>query len=300
MDVHPDIDESTATAFGPSAAQPDEDPVSDRLELEALLLARTYLYELFFRLTGATPDARMAGVLAARETYDVLDEYARENAPLGALRDIVRAFGGRAREDEGALGDLRDEYTRLFIGPGMLPCPVQESPYLTHENTVMQQDSVDVRRIYHACSLRPVKEQRFPDDHVAMMCSFMAKMAQRARDAFAAGDGKALGATLAEQKGFVAGHMATWLGDFARALRHNSRTCVLYPQLVEGLAVFVQVDAAFCAQAETWAARHPDLATDDATGTLLDRGSLDAVAAALDRLRNIAPLGLDDFAMREL
>ncbi len=274
------------------------DFTADRLELEALLLGRTYLYELFFRLLGATPDRRMLDVLAAPQTRDVFDEYAQESAPLGRLRDIVDDFVARRVADGGAsLDTLRNEHTRLFLASGVLPCPVQEGPYLTHENTLMQQTSVDVRRAYHSCGLRPVHEGSFPDDHVAMMCGFMARMAQRAREAFAAGDTAGLQATLGEQRAFVAGHMATWLGDFARAVRFNSKTAVLYPQLIEGLAVFVGLDVGFCVQASTWVEGSNAGPSDVDSKT---RAALDAVASKLDELRTIEPLGLDDFALREV
>ena len=65
-----------------------------------------------------------------------------------------------AREDRAALLDAaRDEYTRLFVGPGALPAPTWESPDLTKEPTLFQENTLAVRAAYRAHGVEPKRLQ---------------------------------------------------------------------------------------------------------------------------------------------
>ena len=94
--------------------------------------------------------------------------------------------------------------------------------------------------------------QRVPDDHVALVCGFMARRARVALATLAAGDAAELAVELRDELAFSRAHLTNWLGAFARAER-QSKTAVLYPQLVEALAAFADVDAVFLAEAAYWA-----------------------------------------------
>ena len=62
----------------------------DALQLEALLVSREYLYTLFHKLLGGTPDAELLEVLLGDATADVVEEYAGDNATLRGLCAFLR------------------------------------------------------------------------------------------------------------------------------------------------------------------------------------------------------------------
>ena len=261
----------------------------DALQLEALLLARAHLYELFNKLLGGTPDDRVLDALLDGATADVVEEFSGHSPQLQALKGMLVQLRGL---DRGELLDAaRDEYTRVLIGPANLPASPYESPYQgAHDMALFQENTVAVRREYHARGLRARREQAVPDDHVALMCAFMAEMGVRALEALRAGDASALAACLRDQEAFQTAHMGEWLDVYAASVRNSKAGAqhVLYPQMIEALAAFVKADADFLAESAYWAEAQEDA---PATGVAPE---LAAAQEALDALRELRPFGIQD------
>lgn len=229
-------------------ASETQDARTDALAVHALLIARAYMYTLFHKALGGEPAPELIAYLTSDVTLDVVNEYAQDETMRG-LREFLRSLGkaGVAQTIDAA----HDEYTRTFVGPAVLPALPLESPYVTHDAAVFQENTLAVRACYRTHGLLPKRYLKLPDDHVALMCDFMARLADDALASFEAADADAFARQLVEQQAFVAGRMATWLPEYARGLR-RSKTAVLYPQLVEALAAFVKLDADFAVNALEW------------------------------------------------
>ena len=121
----------------------------ESIDLEALLLSRAYLYTLFHKLFGGTPDAAMVACVLSETTRDVAEEYAGDDPSMKGLGRFLENLGECV---DGAVltEQARDEYTRLFVGPAALPAPVWESPYRTKELTLFQENTLSVRAAYRA------------------------------------------------------------------------------------------------------------------------------------------------------
>lgn len=223
---------------------------SDSLSIEALLLGRAYLYTLFHKVFGGEPDERLLCAIGQKATFDVLDEYAASSGTLGKLKDFSMRVGAKAY-DAAFVADVREEFTRFFEGPAEPPAFPWESPYLNHEPTVFQPSTLLVRGAYAAQGLRVKRYRRVPDDHVSIMCVFMAELAKRTHEAFCSG---ALGyarALVCSQYEFVENHLLNWLPAYAeRAL--GVKRAYLYPQFAQGVAAFAQADATFLAETLAW------------------------------------------------
>lgn len=261
----------------------------EAVALESLLLARAYVYTLFRTLLGAAPDAETLDALLGSATAEAIGAYAEEDE---TMREFGRFLAGlAAREDRAQLLDeVRDEYTRLFIGPGTVPVPVWESPYRSKEPAVFQENTLAVRAAYRAHGLEPKHVQRVPDDHVAMECSFMAERAGVTLAALRDGDAEAVAAELRDEYAFVEEHLNSWLSIFAKAER-SSRTAVLYPQLVEALAAFCQRDAIFLSEAAYWAESLEALLETSDENTFAD------FKQSLATLKTLHLYGLDDYEL---
>lgn len=267
------------------------------LSAEALLLARGYLYELFHKALGGYPTAEFVRELTGEATIDALDEYADSSEKVSDLRDFLVALSERA-SDDGALDQFvdaaRDEYTRLFVGPGPVAAPPMETPHVSHEKVLFSENTVAVRRIYKSHGLTPVRELRIADDHVALMCDYLARLSGQALGAFRSGDGSLLGSLAADQVVFESSHMANWLPRLA-SLQSEAADAVLYPQLVAALAAFVDVDIQFLAELIAWIAEGP--------AWELDYDRPDAFASLEEALRRLTALrlfGLEDCELTEV
>lgn len=250
-------DELLAGFGAEQGADAATDAAAETLQLQALLISRAYLYELFHKLLGGTPDGEVLSALTSPVAFDVVEEFGEGNEALSGfgkfLQDLCAAYG---QDPEGKLSAVRDEYTRVLMGPAELPASPYESPYTgVHDMSLFQENTLAVRRAFHGQGFAVRREQAVPDDHVALMCALMAQLAQRAEGDLATGDLDTLTQELRWQGKFVRAHMSSWLPVYAEAVRNSKAGAqsVLYPQLLEALAAFVSADAAFLAEAAYWA-----------------------------------------------
>ena len=263
---------------------------AETVALEELLLARAYAYTLFHKLFGAAPDAATLDVLLGPDAAEAVGAYAEDDETMGGLGRFLAELA--AREDRPALLDAaRDEYARLFEGPGALPAPTWAAPYETGEPSLFQENTLRVRAAYRRHGLEPKRLQRVPDDHVALLCAFMGARANVALAALRTGDAAALAGELRDELAFVENHLANWLRAFAERVR-ASKTAVLYPQLIEAVAAFAAVDAVFLTEAAYWAE------SDDAASELAAcADSLGEPQTALATLEALHPLHIDDYEL---
>ena len=261
----------------------------DALQLEALLVSRAYLYTLFNKLFGGTSDEELLDALLGPTTADVVEEFSGNSPALAAFGGLLAALHGQDRAT--LLDAVRDEYTRVLIGPGNLPASPYESPYTgAHDMALFQENTVAVRRAYHAAGLRVKREQAVPDDHVSLLCAFMAALGMRSLKAMRAGEYAALAAGLRDQAAFQSTHMGEWLDTYAASVRNSKAGAqhVLYPQLIEALSAFVKADADFLAESAFWAESQGG---GEATGVAPE---LAAVQVALESLQAMRPFGIQD------
>ena len=260
----------------------------EALELEALLVARAYLYELFHKCFGGTPNQGLLDALTSDVTLSIVDEYADDNPSMAGLIAFLKERGTIERDQ--LLDHARDEYTRIFVGPVNLPASPYESPYIgAHDTSLFQENTLAVRKLYHSRGYRVCKEQRVPDDHVSIMCHFLALQAGRALETFESGDATEFAANMRSQSAFVETHLANWLGTFAESVRNSKAgaAAVLYPQLLEALAAFVNSDSVFLKEAAYWAEQ-----TDGALFAMSRHFGM--ARESLERLRSIRLFGLED------
>ena len=227
------------------------------LEVEAtsaaeLLAARAWLYELAHKCFGGEPDDALLAELCGPRTRAAVAAYAQDCEQMAGLAKLLE---GLAAQDAASVLDVtHDEYTRMFEGPGALPAPPYRAPYTGSKDAALfQETTLDMRALYRTQGLHMRREQAVPDDHVAALLDFAARRAACLFDAFAAGDAGFADAARAQHE-VVQGYLADWLGEYARLVR-NSRVgsqAVLYPQLLEAVAAFTQVDCVFLGEAAYW------------------------------------------------
>lgn len=229
--------------------EPAAEFAAETAELAGLLASRECLYALFHKLFGGVPTAQLLDELEDNAVQAALGEYAQESR---ALHGAAEFFAGLRELDAATLLDrAKDEYTRLFVGPGELVAYPWEAPYVSKQPAVCQESTIAVRAAYRSQGLEPRRLLRVPDDHVSLMCAFMAELGARAERAFEAGDAQIAASALRAQEAFTRGHMLGWLPEYARFAR-RSKTAVLYPQAIEAFADFAALDAVFLSEAAFW------------------------------------------------
>ena len=145
------------------------------------------------------------------------------------------------------LGELRLDYTRLFMGPGQVLAPPWESVYRSPKRLLFQEPTAQVRVFYRRHGLEVPRLNQEPDDHFGLELAFMAVLAERTVAAVgksgrslsqtgaaraAGGDGKGqegvgpnpVAHLLAEQHRFLREHLGQWVNDFTQDVQKHAAT----------------------------------------------------------------------------
>ena len=265
---------------------------ADAWGLEALLISRVRLYTLFHKLFGGNTTPELVAELLCQDTRDALEEFAGHGPEMRNLLRFLEELAGRDRAE--LVDEAKDEYTRQFVGPGRLPAMPIESPYLTHDAATVQENTLVIRMEYRMFDLQAKRYQRVPEDHVAMMCGFVATCAEGSLQALRAGDLGELEQELRSQQAFVSRHMVDWLPEFAEITRRNTKTTVMFPQLIEALSVFVKLDETLLSESAYWAGA-VQLPENGVPEPPEEVGAAFAQAeSAIERLKAIRLVGLED------
>lgn len=74
---------------------------------------------------------------------------------------------------EDDIEELEFEFNRLFVGPSRLEASPYESTYRNTERTLMQNETLAVRRFYEKAGLVIAKMNTEPEDHLALELEFI-------------------------------------------------------------------------------------------------------------------------------
>lgn len=282
----------------------------DAIQFEALLIARTYIYEMFHHLCGGVTNAELLASITSDVVLDILEEY-ESVEEMAALRELLGAYAAMTDVERADFTDrAKDEYTRVFIGPGALPASPYESPYRgSHDMALLQENTLSVREAYRAHGMEPKRLHAIPDDHIAFICSFMAKRAQRACGLYEDGKRAALVMELRSEGEFIAAHMLGWVDIFAQSVATSQAASmnVIIPRVLAALAAFVAADRAFTLEGMAWLVQESDDTPEkqDGYGARSEEEQQIAAAfaeakAACAALREVSQVGLEDYSFAEV
>ena len=268
-----------------------DDIMQESAALAELMEARCYLYTLFHKVFGGQPTAEFLGEAARGACEGAWGAFAEEDETIGRLREHVCRLGGNLDKD--AMRGIEAEYTRALIGPAALPAVPLATPWLTHEGASMSEVTLKVRAAYRERGLEPRALHHVPDDHVSLLCAYMARRGAEALELLRVGDIGALRGELESQCAFVRDYLASWLSAYASKVC-TMKTALLYPQMAKGLAAFVERDLTLCASAMLWADEAGESFTADAALPAATDGDRGPGASALERLCALRPRGIEE------
>lgn len=204
------------------------------------LMMRTFLYTLFSRVFAEEPSEKLLEVIRSRQAIDETVRFAQGGKFATTIKECVGILDGNKAAS--ILDDLTCDYTCLFIGPGKLPAPPWESVYVTGQDVIFQESTLEVRNAYRKEGYLPVGYPKVADDHVAIECSFIQKLAENASMAFQDGDVTECRRLLEVQTSFLEGHLLRWLPCFADRIGKQTRAGQFYPTIARCLAEFCTWD----------------------------------------------------------
>jgi TorA maturation chaperone TorD len=158
----------------------------------------------------------------------------KNDRALDALNDIemgghqLYQFFTTATEED--LQKEKDEFNRLFVGPGEIVAPPWESVYTSREKLLFDEATFQVRKLYHQFGLRLVKENNEPDDHLVAELEFMLFLARQTEQIgsefageFKEAQCESLQELLQVQIDFLKDHLLAWIPQFTeKVIKHSN------------------------------------------------------------------------------
>ena len=183
--------------------------------------------------------------------YEPSPEFAEERL-FESMLEAAGRIGPEFAESARKLGEafaaqnlqtLLVDYTRLFLGP-VQPLAIPYGSYwLSGENTVMQDSTLEVRALYGEGGFEIDEELHELPDHVAVELEFLYLLIFKRNEAQRAGLQEVLGAWQHLHGMFLREHLGAWVGRFAAAVKGGAQT-PFYRELAELTERFVRIELA--------------------------------------------------------
>jgi len=181
--------------------------------------------------------------------YEPTSEFAQErlfDSMLAAAEQLDPDLAAHTRRlgDAFTAADLQEllvDYSRLFLGPVQAMARPYASVWLSGENVLMQDTTMELLKLYEQGGFEIAEDFRELPDHVAVELEFLYLLTHQQNRAQAAGDEPALQAVQVLRTAFLVGHLGRWLGPFILAV-HDHAQSDFYRELAELTELFVRME----------------------------------------------------------
>lgn len=186
---------------------------------------RSYVYVLLACLYRREPDEEILSALSEGQQLSCLFEDLSSLLPVAA--ELEADIAAHTHERNAYQERLRDDYNRLFVGPGPLLAPPWESVHRSRERLLFGEQTLAVRAFYHSFGLKAAKQEQEPEDHIALEMEFAGWLCQQAANAESAEQASVF---IDGHRKFLVRHMLEWVPAFCKAVSRSSET-VFFSQL---------------------------------------------------------------------
>jgi len=196
--------------------------------INTLMENRRFTYEFFQRVYGHEPTTKLIEVISGQVTENMMSIYFTENAPSYEIfRELVLTM--KTEPLDSLIEKLRDEYTRVFVGPMKLPAPPWESVYVNKEDSLFTQCTLDVRSSYLQYGFLPANYPNEPDDHLALEIDFIRHLTILTIEELSKNNYLKVKKLLEDQRQFLKNHLLLWVDDFNSRLSKYSHSLFYLP-----------------------------------------------------------------------
>ncbi|WHY75665.1 molecular chaperone TorD family protein [Neobacillus sp. WH10] len=132
---------------------------------------------------------------------------------------ILQHFFGQLTNEQ--INKEKEEYQRLFIGPGPLAAPPWESYYRSKEKLLFEEWTYQIREQYHQFGLQFIKENKEPDDHLLLELEFMIFLADKSMQEVRP---ERILELIVSQVNFIEKHLTIWIPFFCAKVIENTKS----------------------------------------------------------------------------
>lgn len=202
------------------------------INVDDILRTRIWFYDFLGKSLYMEPEKKRLEEISKLKVFEqLLDEESAEDQGVFLLKKF---FDNVSSMDDEELKGLRDEYSRLFIGPGHLPAPPWGSVYLSKERIIFDENTLEVREFFRKWGVVRKTKNKEPDDHIGYELEFLSILIDKGLKELEKNNMEGFRRTLEAQKEFLERHALTWIHKFSNDLYTNTES-----YFYKGLAVFL-------------------------------------------------------------
>jgi putative dimethyl sulfoxide reductase chaperone len=174
----------------------------------------------------------------SNETVTALkkDENLQGFKAMNEAGEYLYDFFSKVTED--MLQVEKNEFNRLFTGPGMILAPPWESVYRSKEHLLFDETTFQVRELYHQFGLQYCNENYEPDDHLAIELEFILYLNDLCLKET---ESERMVMLVDQQILFLTQHMNQWVPAFCEKIVKNTDS-LLYKGAALLLKDFIEYD----------------------------------------------------------
>ncbi|CEG26946.1 TorD/DmsD family molecular chaperone [Bacillus sp. B-jedd] len=204
----------------------DADEQSFDMETEAFLQKRLYLNTILRYLLDHPPELNEIKRIGTDSSFLPLLSCCEGGVLLSSW---IEQPGSLTAEKA---GELKDEFTYLFVGPNVLPAPPWESVYLGKEALLFEETTLKVRECYKDFGLSFIHENREAEDHILIEMEFLGYLITESIEKNEPARNKEL---LIGQINFLEEHFLKWAPKFCEKLLEHCKT-----EWYQGIALLLE------------------------------------------------------------
>lgn len=156
-----------------------------------------------------------------------LPELAKSSQSLGRelpnIMKISQSLANYAQVKPFEFQQMCFEFNRLFVGPDSPVAPPYESVYLSQDRLVMQEQTLEVRKMYQSENLMTTMQGSTPDDFISTELEFAAYLLSRVIQESSAGNSSNATKYRHLFNVFMQEHPRRWLQVFATIVSENTQ-----------------------------------------------------------------------------
>jgi TorA maturation chaperone TorD len=181
--------------------------------LHPFLLSRKNFYQILHTLFLEPTNQNLLSELGRVGNFDELKEFHEGGRILASFFEQFTTMDKVFPE--------REEYRRLFIGPGTLVAPPWESYYRSKERLLFEEWTLQIRELYHQFGLQFIRENNEPDDHLLLELEFMIFLIELNLQA---SETERIREMITIQINYLNEHLTVWIPEFCKRVMDHTRS----------------------------------------------------------------------------
>ena len=214
--------------------------------IKGILLARKYAYDILRRFFIEEPSKEYLRIFFGKKMHHQFP-FKEEDKDIAEgisdISDYMNEFD--PVKNEADFEDLHWDYTRMMVGPYLLPAPPWESVYVREDKLLFQETTLKVRKKYRKYGFTANELHIEAEDHIGLELDFMyhlnnllLKMAG-GEEQF---NSEGIKEILTEQNSFLREHLLAFAPEFANKVIENADT-LFYQGMAKMMKGFLQTDS---------------------------------------------------------